>query len=319
MFVTYLDRLYSPIDALASLWVNLQQNIASMARAFTLLDHGEEQKSGKRLQIKDGKIEFKQVHFSYTQQREALKGVSFVVEPGRATALVGASGAGKTTAVDLLLKLFEPSSGEILIDGQNLATLDAGSVRSQIGLVATDGALFGGTLADNIRYKRPSATDEEVNQAALSAGLATTLQRLPDGLQTIVGENGIGLSVGERQRLQIARVLVAKPRILILDEATANLDYATEAEVKKTVDRIRIKNTVLIIAHRYSMVKDADHVIVLSEGEVLEEGTPAELMANKGWFFDFVNTVEEESLPHSADPDQNLEEEEEDAAEDDYE
>jgi ATP-binding cassette, subfamily B, bacterial len=317
MFVTYLDRLYSPIDALASLWVSLQQNIASMARAFTLLDHGEEHKSGKGLQIKYGKIEFKEVHFSYTKEREALKGVSFVVEPGRATALVGASGAGKTTAVDLLLKLFEPASGEILIDGQNLATLDAASVRSQIGLVATDGALFGGTLADNIRYKRPSATDQEVQDAAVAAGLGTTLHRLPEGLQTVVGENGIGLSVGERQRLQIARVLVARPRILILDEATANLDFATEAEVKKTVDAIRIKNTVLIIAHRYSMVRDADHVIVLSEGEVLEEGNPSDLMAKKGWFFDFVNTAEDESLPHESRPDQD--QEEADLAEDDYE
>jgi ATP-binding cassette subfamily B protein len=294
MFVAYLDRLYSPIDSLASLWVSLQQNVASIARAFKLLDSGIEEKTGKPLIIQQGKIEFKHVRFSYTSEREVLKDVSFVFEPGKATALVGGSGAGKTTTVDLLMKLYEPTAGEILIDGQSLSQLDASSVRKQIGIVATDGAVFRGTLADNIRYKRPGATDKEVQKAAYSAGLQTTLQRLPDGLQTIVGESGIGLSVGEKQRIQIARVLVAEPRILILDEATANLDYATEAEVKRTVEEIRKKNTVIIIAHRYSMVRDADHVIVLSAGEVLEEGTPAALLEKGGWFADFATAADEE-------------------------
>ncbi|MDR3716657.1 MAG: ABC transporter ATP-binding protein [Puia sp.] len=295
MFVSYLDRLYGPIDTLASLWVGLQQNIASIARAFKLLDSGVEEKSGAPLVIGHGKIEFRDIWFSYDGKREILKGVSFLLEPGKATALIGTSGAGKTTTVDLLMKLYDPSQGKILIDGQDLAELDASSVRSQIGMVSTDGAIFRGTLADNIRYKRPEATLEEVEKAALSAGMQATLQRLPDGLETIVGESGIGLSVGERQRIQIARVLVARPRILVLDEATANLDYATEAEVKKTLEEIRKENTVIIIAHRYSMVHDADHVIVLSEGQVVEEGSPAELLTKAGWFADFANAAEEET------------------------
>ncbi len=294
MFVAYLDRLYSPIDSLASLWVNLQQNVASIARAFKLLDNHTEQKQGKELAVTRGRVEFKDVHFGYVPEREILKGLSIVFEPGKITALVGTSGAGKTTTVDLLLKLFEPISGEILVDGQNLATCDASSVRKQIGIVATDGAVFRGSLADNIRYKRPGATDEEVMKAAVAAGMQTTLQRLPDGLNTAVGENGIGLSVGERQRIQIARVLVAQPRILILDEATANLDYATEAEVKKTINEVRKENTVIIIAHRFSMVHDADHVIVLSGGEVMEEGSPAQLLEKGGWFADFANAADEE-------------------------
>lgn len=293
MFVAYLDRLYGPIDTLASLWVELQQNIASMARAFRLLEKGIEEKTGAGLEIRQGKIEFRDVHFSYTPEREVLKGLSFTLEPGTATALVGGSGAGKTTTADLLMKLYEPSGGSILIDGQDLHTLDAAAVRRQIGMVSTDGAVFRGTLADNIRYKRPSATDEEVEQAAMAAGMHSTLQRLPQGLQTLVGENGIGLSVGERQRIQIARILVAQPRILVLDEATANLDYATEAEVRKTLEGFRRSTTVIIIAHRYSMVRDADHVIVLAEGRVEEEGTPAQLLEKKGWFAEWARVTEE--------------------------
>jgi ABC-type multidrug transport system fused ATPase/permease subunit len=312
MFVTYLDRLYSPIDNLASLWVNMQQHISSIARAFRLLDLGVEEKSGRMLILQKGEISFSEVHFRYNEEREILKGISFTVEPGKVTALVGSSGAGKTTTVDLLLKLFEPESGFIAIDGQKLADLDAASVRSQIGMVSTDGAIFSGTLADNIRYKMPGAGDDAVKEAALAAGLGTTLERLTDGLGTSVGENGMGLSVGERQRVQIARVLLAQPRILVLDEATANLDFGTEAEVKKTIETIRKENTVLIIAHRYTMVRDADHVIVLDDGKVSEEGTPAELISKGGWFTDFANSAAEEpSVTEKEEIEEEFEEEEE--------
>jgi ABC-type multidrug transport system fused ATPase/permease subunit len=316
MFVAYLDRLYGPIDTLASLWVELQQNVASIARAFRLLDNKEEVKTGKSLVIREGKITFDAVHFGYTSEREVLKGVTFTLVPGQATALIGTSGAGKTTTVDLLMKLYEPTGGRILIDGQDIRELDASSVRSQIGMVSTDGAVFRGTLADNIRYKRPDATEEEVYKAAMAAGMQATLQRLPEGLQTLVGESGIGLSVGERQRIQIARVLVAQPRILVLDEATANLDYATEAEVKKTIEEIRKNNTVIIIAHRFSMVRDADHVIVLSEGTVLEEGSPAELLEKGGWFADFASSAEEEVTEEEGAEEETVEEEEEAGEED---
>ncbi len=291
MFVAYLDRLYGPIDTLASLWVNLQQNIASIARAFRLVDQKHEEKKGEDWEISQGKVEFKDVHFSYSKEREILKGLSFTIEPGKVTAIVGTSGAGKTTAVDLLMKLYDPNKGEILIDGKKLSKMDASSVRRQMGMVAADGAVFRGTLADNIRYKRPEASDDEVKAAAIAAGMQGTLQRLPDGLLTKVGESGFGLSVGERQRIQIARILIAHPKILILDEATANLDFATEAEVKKTVKEVSKENTVIVIAHRYSMVKEADHVIVLSAGEVMEQGSPSELIAKGGWFARFAHAV----------------------------
>ncbi|HLX92475.1 MAG TPA: ABC transporter ATP-binding protein [Puia sp.] len=294
MFVAYLDRLYSPIDSLASLWVTLQQNIASIARAFRLLDFKMEKRSGSRLSMRAGRIEFRDVHFGYNPDREILKGISIIFEPGKITAIVGPSGAGKTTTVDLLVKLYEPDSGQILIDGQNIGELDADSVRQQIGVVATDGVVFRGTLADNIRYKRPAASADEVQKAAYSAGLNSALERLPEGLQTVVGESGIGLSVGERQRLQIARVLAAQPKILILDEATANLDFATELEIKKTVDAIRKQTTIIIIAHRYSMVRDADKVIVISDGEVREQGSPQQLIEKGGWFAAFSRASEDE-------------------------
>ena len=315
MFVAYLDRLYGPIDTLASLWVELQQNVASIARAFRLLDNGAEEKKGRDLVIREGKVEFRDVRFSYGPDREVLRGLSFTLEPGRATALVGPSGAGKTTTIDLLLKLYEPSGGLILIDGQELKDLDAASIRSQIGVVSTDGAIFRGTLLDNIRYKRPSASDEEVLEAATAAGLHSTLQRLPEGLLTPVGESGLGLSVGERQRVQIARVLVAKPRILVLDEATANLDYSTEAEVRRAIEAARASTTIVIIAHRYSMVRDADQVIVLAEGQVQEAGSPEQLLADGGWFSDWAQSAgEEEEEPEEeegeADEDGGDEEEE---------
>ncbi len=292
MFVAYLDRLYDPIDSLASLWVNLQQNVASVSRAFKLLHGGKEERPGEKLELKKGSVEYENIVFGYSAKREVLKGISFVAKPGKVTAIVGPSGAGKTTTVDLLLKLFSLKDGTIRVDGQDLLKLDAASVRSQIGIVSADGAIFRGTLADNIRYKAPDATDNQVMDAAIAAGLEGTIQRFPEGLQTHVGESGLGLSVGERQRIQIARVLISNPRILILDEATANLDFATEAEIKKTIEKIRKENTVIIIAHRYSMVLDADHVIVLDHGGIIEQGTVAELINKRGWFSEFAKSAD---------------------------
>jgi ATP-binding cassette, subfamily B, bacterial len=315
MFVTYLDMLYSPIDRLASIWADIQTNVASIARAFRLLDTEVTEKAGAELNIQHGKVEFKDVVFGYTDERQVLKGLSFTAEPGKVTALVGTSGAGKTTTVDLLLKLFEPQGGSICIDGQDIAAVAESSIRRNIGIVSADGAVFRGTLADNIRYRKPDATDQEVEAAAIAAGMHATLERLPDGLQTLVGESGLGLSVGERQRVQIARVIVDRPRILIMDEATANLDFATEAEVKKTIEEIRKENTVIIIAHRYSMIKDADHIVVLDEGRVAEEGTPAELSQRGGWFAELASAGEDHSYEEQESDEELMDEDEPDEAE----
>ncbi len=284
MFAAYLDRLYSPIDSLNGLAVSLQQNLTSLRRAVKLLDSGPVEMTGNPLKPGPGKVEFRDVHFGYVPGREVLRGLNLTLEAGKITAVVGPSGAGKTTTADLLLKLLEPWSGEILVDGEPLSQAGCAAVRAAVGVVASDGTVFRGTLAENIRYKRPQATDDEVRHAAISAGLGHTLERLPDGLATVVGERGLGLSVGERQRLQIARMLVDQPRLLVLDEATANLDYATESEVRTALEHITPRPTMFVIAHRYAMVKDADYVYVMQDGTVLQHGSPAELIAADGWF-----------------------------------
>jgi len=285
MFAAYLDRLYSPIDSLNGLAVSLQENLTSLKRAINLLETGPIESQGTPLSTEGrGKIEFRDVHFGYAEGKEVLRGLSLTLEPGKITALAGPSGAGKTTTADLLLKLFTPWSGEIFLDDQPLSKTGTSSVRAAIGVVAADGTVFRGTLAENIRYKRPTATDDEVLHAAIAAGLGQTLERLPEGLATYVGERGLGLSVGERQRLQIARMLVDQPKLLVLDEATANLDYATEMEVRAALEHISPRPTMLIVAHRYSMIKNADYVYVIEDGVILEHGTPANLVATGGWF-----------------------------------
>ncbi|MSV32325.1 MAG: ABC transporter ATP-binding protein [Bryobacterales bacterium] len=284
MFAAYLDRLFAPVDSLNNIAVSLQQHLISLNRAIRLRDEGPVEEPGPDLAPGPGKVEFRNVSFSYIPGREVLKGLNITLEAGKTTALAGPSGAGKTTTADLLLKLFEPTGGDITIDGHSIAEAGPAAVRRAIGVVATDGAVFRGTLAENIRYKRPDATIEEVKAAAMAAGLARLLERLPEGLETEIGENGVGLSVGERQRLQIARVLADKPRLLVLDEATANLDYATELEFKQSLLNLNPRPTTLIIAHRYTMIKEADYVYILNDGQVVEEGTPAELLAANGWF-----------------------------------
>jgi ABC-type multidrug transport system fused ATPase/permease subunit len=287
MFVVYLDKLYTPIETLTALTLQLQEHLASIARAVRLLSESPEPEGGLPVPPGPGAVVFESLRFGYLPGRRVLDGVSFSLPAGGITALVGPSGAGKTTASDLLLRLFEPESGRILVDGVDIRSLDAAALRREIAVVAADGAIFQASIADNLRYMRPEASDAEVLSAAQDAGLSNLLERLPDGLATWVGEHGVGLSVGERQRVQIARALVARPRVLILDEATANLDYATENDIRSVLLDRPGRPTTLVIAHRYSMVAAADHVVLLGRGKVQDQGSVAELVARNAWFAAF--------------------------------
>ena len=291
MFVAYLDELFGPLEELTRLVTTFRIQLASVARAIPFLESGRGESTGEARPPGPGRIEFRDVRFGYLPERDVLRGLSFVVPAGSVAALVGPSGAGKTTTIDLLLRLFSPASGQILVDGIPIGRVDPSSVRAEIAVVSADGALFRGSIGDNIRYRRPDASDDDLREAVLSAGLGPTVERLPAGLATEIGEGGVGLSVGERQRLQIARALLSRPRILVLDEATANLDFATEADVKGALMAGRHGRTMLVIAHRVSMVEIADRVFVLEGGRVAEEGTPGELRNGTGWFSRFAHAA----------------------------
>ena len=279
MFAAYLDRLYSPIDSLNGLAVSLQENLTSLRRAVKLRDSGPPEPTGAALPEGKGRVEFRDVHFGYTPDREVLHGINLTLQPGKITALAGPSGAGKD-------HYGGPSSQVVrAVVRRDPPGRAAAEYRPDAPRCAPRSAWWrpmGRCFAE--RWRRTSVTSgrrrlsEETREAALAAGLGRALERLPEGLNTEVGENGVGLSLGERQRLQIARMLVDKPRLLVLDEATANLDYATELDVRSALEQISPKPTMLVIAHRYTMMKNADYVYVLKEGEVVEEGTPAELL-----------------------------------------
>jgi ABC-type multidrug transport system fused ATPase/permease subunit len=285
LFLAYLDQVYAPIGSLTELYTSLQEHASSLKRAHRLLD--EPQAPGEEkppFSPNGGAIEFAEVRFGYRAQRQVLDGVSFRVRPGERVGLIGPSGAGKTTLTDLLVGLYQPQGGAILVDGQRLADVAPSSLRGAIRGVASDGMLFRLTIAENIRYGRFEATDPEVLEAARLAGLGPLLERLPEGLETVIGERGVELSVGERQRVLLARAFIARPAILLLDEATANLDFKTEEAVKQAIDVIARGRTTLVVAHRRSMLTQVDRVLVLRGGRIEQDGSPEELMREDGYF-----------------------------------
>lgn len=293
MFMAYLDRIYMPVHNLTGLYTAIQRNVVSLLRAFKLQDlaeEGAENGSERRpVQVREGRVEFRDVHFRYRPDRPLLEGLSLTFEAGMVTALIGPSGAGKTTIADLLVQLYRPQRGSILVDGQDLAHADLTSWRKQVIVVSPEGTIFHDTLADNIRYGRADAPESEVREAALKAGLAAALERLPEGLNSTLGERGYELSLGERQRVLLARAFLANPKFLILDEATANLDFKTEAAIKHTLRELTHGRTTLIIAHRQSMMTEADRVIAIRDGQVIEEGTPEELLLQHGYFYQMMS------------------------------
>lgn len=275
-FVTALLMAYDPARRLARLQVSLERAVVNARMIYEILDtvpHQRDLPGAGNLALQQATIEFRNVRFGYNNGDEILKGVSFVAEGGKTTALVGPSGAGKSTVISLIPRFYDPSGGEILIDGQDIAHVTKQSLRNGLAYVSQQPYLFEGSIRDNIRYGRPEATDAEVEEAAKLAYAHDFIRAQPQGYDTPVGENGVTLSGGQRQRLSIARALVRQAPILLLDEATSALDTESEAAVQKALDHAMSGRTVVVIAHRLSTVVNADKIIVMKDGLVVEEGT----------------------------------------------
>jgi ATP-binding cassette subfamily B protein/subfamily B ATP-binding cassette protein MsbA len=287
-FVLYVERFFDPIRDLAQRYNTFQATMAASERLFALLDTEpdlQDRADALLLPPVAGRVSFDHVSFQYKDGEPVLRDISLQAEPGQRIALVGETGAGKSTVVRLLARFFDVSAGAVRIDGYDVRAVTQASLRSQLGIVLQDTFLFAGTVADNIRYGRLEANDGEVKAAAESVGAHAMIERLPEGYATQVGENGVNLSVGQRQLVSFARALLANPRILILDEATSSVDTVTEKLIEQGLDALMAGRTSFVIAHRLSTIVDADQIVVMDHGEIVERGTHTALLAQRGRYY----------------------------------
>jgi len=292
LFVQSIGILWFPLTSIASFWSQFQLGLSASERVFALID------AEPRVQQIDeqpvprlaGRIEFRDMFFQYTAQQTVLAGFNLTIRAGETVALVGHTGAGKSSIGKLVARFYEYQGGQLLIDGHDIRTFDLSAYHRQLGMVPQVPFLFSGTVADNIRYAHPEATDEEVANIAQRIGYGDWLEALPDGLQTEVGEEGKALSMGQRQLVALARVLLQAPSIIILDEATASVDPLTEAQIQEGLDLVLQDRTAILIAHRLSTIRHADRIIVLDRGRIVEEGNHNRLMEQGGHYAHLYNT-----------------------------
>ena len=288
-FVQYVRRFFMPMRSMSVLWANIQSGIAGMERIFELLDDrrvAAEPASPAALSDGPGRVELRGVSFAYVPDVPVLRDIDLTVEAGTMAALVGPTGAGKTTILALVQRLYDPTAGRILLDGQDVAALRRSHVRQVLGVVTQEPYLFAGTIAENIRYGRLSATDGEVREAAERARADAFIRGLPDGYATVLTEGARNLSRGQQQLLAIARALIADPRILILDEATANIDTRTERLIQQGLEELLSDRTSIVVAHRLSTVQAADQIAVIDDGRIVQQGSHRELARRRGLYRD---------------------------------
>lgn len=288
-FIQYTQRLNQPIQQIAILWTNVQNAIAGGERIFGLLDTPvdiEDKPNAQEMPQIQGHVVFKDVKTQYKEGELVLRGVNFEAQPGQTIAIVGPTGAGKTTIINLIPRFYEVLEGSVTIDGIDVRDVTQASLRQQIGIVLQDSFLFSNTVMENIRYGRLDATDEEVIAAAKLVQADTFIERLPDGYNTVLGERGGGLSQGQRQLLSIARAALKNPRILILDEATSSVDTRTERLIQQALDKLLHGRTSFVIAHRLSTIRNADMVLMVKDGQIIERGTHNQLLAQQGAYYD---------------------------------
>ncbi len=292
LFIQSLDRFFFPFINLASFWSQVQAGLSAAERVFALIDAEPvvKQTAAQPVPPLRGEIEFSHLNFRYSKQEVVLTDFSLRIRPGETVALVGHTGAGKSSLARLIARFYEFQGGELRIDGRDIRTFDLRAYRRQLGIVSQVPFLFSGTALDNIRYARPEATEAEILALAKQIGDGEWLETLPDGLQTDVGQRGAKLSMGQRQLVALMRVLVQRPAIFILDEATASVDPFTEAQIQEALDLILHRSTAIIIAHRLSTVRSADRIVVLRQGQIIEEGSHAALLRQGGHYAELYDT-----------------------------